>query len=71
MAERRQDFEALLAPVMRWLAEAPDLQPMTDWYDTVTGKQEGFQARSVVGGMFIQALAVSPAFSRQAAAAGR
>ena len=69
LAERRADFETLLAPVMTWLAEAPDRQPMTDWYDTVSGKQEGFQARSVVGGMFIQALAVSPAFSRKAASA--
>ncbi len=68
LAEKREDFEALLAPVMTWLAEAPDRNPMTDWYDTVSGKQQGFQARSVVGGMFIQALAASPAFSRKAAA---
>jgi hypothetical protein len=29
---------------------------MTDWYDTVTGKVEGFQARSVVGGLFLPML---------------
>ena len=69
MAERHEDFQALLQPVMHWLEEAPDRVPMTDWYDTVSGKQEGFQARSVVGGMFIQAMAASPAFSTKAAKA--
>lgn len=71
LAERREDFAALLAPLMRWLAAAPDRVPMTDWHDTVSGRQQGFQARSVVGGVFIQALACAPGWAPpRAAAAG-
>ena len=29
---------------------------ITDWYDTKTAKKVGFQARSVVGGVFLQML---------------
>ncbi len=43
--------------IYRWTNETTSCVPMTDWYDTITGKQIGFQARSVVGGVFIKALA--------------
>jgi hypothetical protein len=50
-------FAALIAPIDRWINEGPTRVPLTDWYDTKTGKQMSFQARSVVGGVYIKALA--------------
>jgi hypothetical protein len=56
MASAQADFETLTAPVFSFLNETPDRVPMTDWYWTTTGKHRGFQARSVVGGVFIKML---------------
>jgi len=57
LADRPEDWNALLEPIGHWANEGPTRVPLTDWYDTKTGKQEGFQARSVVGGVYIKALA--------------
>ncbi len=57
MADSPDAFAALLAPVGRWMSEGSTRVPLTDWYDTRNGKQMGFQARSVVGGVYIKALA--------------
>jgi hypothetical protein len=46
-----------MAPIGRWINEGPTRVPLTDWYDTKTGRQMAFQARSVVGGVYIKALA--------------
>jgi Domain of unknown function (DUF4965)/Domain of unknown function (DUF1793)/Domain of unknown function (DUF5127)/Domain of unknown function (DUF4964) len=56
LANSQSEFELFTVPITRWLDETPSRVPLTDWYDTVTGKQEAFQARSVVGGIYIKAL---------------
>jgi len=56
LAPAREEFDALLAPVYAFLHETPTRIPMTDWYDTVSGKAVGFRARPVVGGVFIALL---------------
>jgi hypothetical protein len=56
LATNSADFQALIAPLLSFLRETPSRVPFTDWYDTKTGKQVGFQARSVVGGIFLKML---------------
>jgi hypothetical protein len=57
LATSSDDFRALTHPIYQFLNQTPDRVPMTDWYDTKTAHQVGFQARSVVGGVYIKMLA--------------
>ena len=54
---RRDDFDALMEPLYRWVEETTDRVPLGDWYETVAPRSIRFQARSVVGGVFIAMLA--------------
>jgi hypothetical protein len=57
LTDDRSQVDLLLAPIGRWIHETSSRVPLTDWYDTTIGKKVGFQARSVVGGIFIKVLA--------------
>ena len=57
LADTPEQFQALIAALPKWVDETPARVPLTDWYDTKSAKMMGFQARSVVGGVYIKALA--------------
>ncbi|MGA2532916.1 MAG: DUF4965 domain-containing protein [Candidatus Aminicenantales bacterium] len=57
LADDAATFGRLTDPAFAFLNDTPDRIPMTDWYWTDSGKKEGFQARSVVGGVLIKMLA--------------
>jgi hypothetical protein len=56
LAGDRADFEALIGPVFEFLNTTPHRVPMTDWYWTHDATKVGFQARPVVGGVFLRLL---------------
>jgi hypothetical protein len=56
LTQDRADFDALVAPVLRFIQETPSRSPLTDWYETKNCRKVGFTARPVIGGVFIQML---------------
>lgn len=66
LTENRQDFEDLAGHVVAFLNATPDRSPMTDWYETKTARKVGFDARPVVGGVFLEMLYDKPVWHKYA-----
>ena len=56
MAANQKDFTTLMYPIYLYATETSSRVPISDWHETITGKQVGMQARSVVGGYFMKLL---------------
>jgi hypothetical protein len=56
LMKNKEDFERMIEPLWKAYDETESRVPMTDWYDTLTAKQIGFQHRSVQGGLYIKLL---------------
>ena len=52
----RDAFRRFIRPLWKAYHFSPSRVPMTDWYNTVTSLQRGFQHRSVQGGLYIKLL---------------
>jgi hypothetical protein len=69
LATNPRQFDALIDPLYKFMTESPTRVPLSDWFDTVSGAQVGFQARSVVGGVYIKMLATPDVWKKWSAAA--
>lgn len=48
-----QNVEMFARCILDFLENSPDRVPFSDWYQTVSGRQQGFQNRTVQGGIFM------------------
>lgn len=56
MAEEKEVFNKLIAPLAHYLRTTSTRVPFSDWYDTKTGRYVFFIARSVLGGVYMPML---------------
>ncbi|CAF4271035.1 unnamed protein product, partial [Rotaria sp. Silwood2] len=56
LAEKKEVFQAFVNPLYDFLNVSESRVPFTDLYDTKTGEQVAFKARSVVGGVYLPLL---------------
>ena len=56
MASSKELFEEFITPLWDTYNESSSRAPLTDWYDTKSGRMVGFRHRTVQGGLFIRLL---------------
>ncbi len=53
LSQNKEDFDFFMRPIYQFVSETPNRVPLTDWFSTKDARQVGFQARSVVGGVYM------------------
>lgn len=72
MTKKREDFEALVSPLVKFANKSPDRSPLADWYDTKEAKIcGGFAARPVIGGVYMPMLTNAAIWEKWARWGGR
>jgi len=56
LADNRDDFNTIVDTVWQSFNSSTSRVPMTDWYSAKTAEKEGFQHRTVQGGLFVKLL---------------
>lgn len=56
MAKDQEQFDKFVNPLWDYINETESRVPISDWYDTKTGRMVGFKARSVIGGFWMRVL---------------
>jgi hypothetical protein len=52
LSDDPEQVQRLLAPLVRYYGETGSRVPLTDWYETISGRALHFRNRTVVGGFF-------------------
>ncbi len=69
LAASPTDFKALMDPLYAFVSHTPQRVPLSDWYWTQNARMQGFQARPVIGGVFIKMLSDAEVWKKYSSAA--
>ena len=70
LATSQAEFRSMFSGVYNFADRTPTRVPLSDWYWTVDGTQTGFQARPVVGGVYMEMLTYPAMWKEWAARRG-